>query len=37
MTSFCSGGYREYSSGSLEPPFETKSFHFHEEFAKETA
>ena len=37
MTSFYSGGYRGDSSGSLEPPFETKSFHFHEEFPEKSA
>ena len=34
LGNFYSGGYRGDSRGSLEPPFETKLFHFHEEFPK---
>ena len=30
----CNGGPSGVSSGSLEPPFETKLFHFHGEFSE---
>ena len=37
MTSFYTGGYRGDSCGSLKLPFETKLFHFHEEFPEKLA
>ena len=36
MTSFYSGGYRGDTCGSLEPPFETKLFHIHDEFPEKS-
>ena len=37
MSSLYSCGYRGELSGSLEPPVETKLFHFYEEFQAKSA